>query len=167
MKPTDALSFADLRRPTDYAAFCGSPVWCQKMSDLGPVHGADELHRRADEVFGQLSDADWLDAFAAHPQLGETKSTAMKTAGNRRWSTGEQSGALESSASVKEQLAEANHVYHDQFGFIFILCASGRSAEEMLAALRARLGNDRETEIRIAAAQQREITHLRIDKFAP
>jgi OHCU decarboxylase len=115
----------------------------------------------ADAVWAGLTPQDWLEAFTAHPRIGERRPTGDP----RRWSAGEQAGAAGADAVVLDALAEGNRAYEQRFGRVFLICATGRSAAEMLADLRQRLGHDPETELRVAAEEQRKITRLRLDKL--
>ncbi|MEM7681288.1 MAG: 2-oxo-4-hydroxy-4-carboxy-5-ureidoimidazoline decarboxylase [Planctomycetota bacterium] len=144
---------------------CGSNHWATQMARARPFGSAAALHDAAERVFDGLAEADWLEAFGAHPKLGDVDSLRMKFAGNRAWSAGEQAGVAQAGEQTLAELAEANRRYEKSNGFIFILCASGLSAQAMLDALRARLQNDRATEIDNAGQQQRKITHLRLDKL--
>ncbi len=132
---------------------------------MRPFADAVDLHAKADEVFDQLADADWLEAFECHPQIGDLNSLRMKYAGNDRWSSGEQSGISNANERVLQRLAQGNDDYKKRFGYLFIICASGKTAAEMLESLLVRLGNDPADELIVAAQQQRQITHLRIDKL--
>jgi 2-oxo-4-hydroxy-4-carboxy-5-ureidoimidazoline decarboxylase len=114
-------------------------------------------------VWRSLSPADWLQAFDSHPRIGEQKAKAA-TAQSLTWSSGEQSAA-QLTGDVQAKLAEANRIYEERFGRIFIVCASGKSAAEMLAILNARLANDPATELHEAAEQQRQITQIRLRKW--
>lgn len=162
--------FSSLHSPEDWLAFCGSKTWACEMAAGqpydGPTDRCDDIHCRADDVFEKFQRDDWLECFAAHPPIGDTQSLRMKFAGNRQWSAGEQSGLDDADNLVIEGLAEGNRQYRERFGYLFIVCASGLSAREMLSRLNARLNNDPDDELKIAAAEQRKITHLRIDKFA-
>ncbi len=113
------------------------------------------------EWFG-LTEADWLEAFAQHPPIGDRAALDARFPGTHDLSSKEQAGVDEARADVLAALAEANQAYADKFGFIFIVCASGKSAEEMLGLLRDRLPNDRASELRIAAEEQAKITALRL-----
>lgn len=144
---------------------CGSHRWCETIASMRPFADSADLHAKADAAFEQLGDADWLDSFACHPQIGDLESLKMKFAGNDRWSSGEQSGISAADEQTLVELAEGNQKYADRFGYIFIVCASGKTAGEMLELLRARLDHAPEKELSIAAEQQRQITHLRIDKL--
>ena len=110
-----------------------------------------------------LQTDDWLEAFSAHPKIGETKQAQPER--SAKWSAGEQAGMNAADDSVKQNLADANREYYEKFGFIFIVCATGKTANEMLELCRERLGNDRETEIEIAAAEQQKITEIRLRKL--
>jgi 2-oxo-4-hydroxy-4-carboxy-5-ureidoimidazoline decarboxylase len=149
----------------DMLRLCGSKVWCEQMVLSRPFANRAALHAVADDVFKQLTQADWLEAFSHHPKIGDIRSLRMKFAGNREWSAGEQAGAVDVNESTLAALAEGNAAYEAKFGFIFIVCATGKSAGEMLAILQARLPNEREAEIELAAVEQQKITHLRIDKW--
>jgi OHCU decarboxylase len=137
-------------------ACCGTHAWAHALAAQRPFPDLETLLAHADRVWWSLSEQDWLEAFRAHPRIGE------RAAG---WSEQEQSGTRDASADLIGQLAEANHRYEQRFGHIFLICAAGRSAGEMLAALNERLGNDARTELRIAAEEQRKITRLRLDRL--
>ncbi len=157
--PSDAET-AELLR-----ACCGSTQWCHKLASLRPFSSAAELHMAADTAFDALADSDWIEAFSFHPKIGDVDSLRMKFAGNKQWSAGEQSGMSHADEQTIGQLADGNRAYEARFGYILIVCASGKSASEMLALLNSRLHNDATTELSIAANEQRKITHLRIDKL--
>ena len=144
---------------------CGSPRWASLVAARRPFRDASELMLTADAAWWSLGPEDWLEAFRSHPKIGEKKAEAATTEQARRWSEGEQSGARSASTETLAELAEANRAYEERFGHIFIICATGKTAEEMLAALRARLGNDPREEPRVAAEEQRRITRLRLEKL--
>jgi 2-oxo-4-hydroxy-4-carboxy-5-ureidoimidazoline decarboxylase len=110
-----------------------------------------------------LGEADWREAFAHHPKIGDRAALERRFAATRHLSEREQKGVERAGGEVLTALADGNRLYEQRFGYIFIVCASGRSAEEMLALLRARLGNDPTSEIRVAALEQAEITALRLN----
>jgi hydroxyisourate hydrolase len=147
-----------------FLACCGSRVWARWMESRRPYRDTADLLETADRVWWSLTLADWREAFAAHPRIGEKKQDQEDR--SRRWSADEQSGAAGARAAILDELAAANRIYEELFGYIFIVCATGKSAEEMLALLRARLENDPETELGIAAEEQRKITRLRLEKLA-
>jgi OHCU decarboxylase len=119
----------------------------------------------AESIWNNLNTADWLEAFSAHPKIGETKTASTQEEKSAQWSTREQAGMSSADDALKEELAEANRAYDEKFGFIFIVCASGKSAGDMLEICRDRLGNDRATEIGNAAREQQKITEIRLRKL--
>ncbi len=135
---------------------CGSREWARRMAESRPFQNAGAMEETSDRLWRSLGREDWLEAFAAHPRIGER--------GDAR-SQREQAGALGAGADALTELAEANRAYESRFGHIFIVCAAGKSAAEMLAILRGRLGNDPETELRVAAEEQRKIMNLRLEKL--
>ncbi len=145
--------------------FCGATSWCRVMVADRPFADRAAVHQAADRAFTTLRDNDWLEAFSHHPRIGDIQSLRMKYAGNREWSAGEQSGVAATTEATLNELAAGNGAYEHKFGFIFIVCATGKTASEMLALLNTRLTNDRDTEIKNAAIEQQKITHLRIDKW--
>lgn len=145
-------------------ALCGSTRWAGIVAECAPFGDRDELHAAADEAFDQLDTDDWLEAFAHHPRIGDVQSLRERFAASGALSEAEQAGLEGAGEDVVAQLADGNERYEAQFGFVFLIRAAGRTAGEMLEQQRARLGNDRETELAVAAQQQREITHLRIDQ---
>ena len=138
----------------EFLQCCGSTRWAEAMSRARPFSNAGEMDEKADEIWWSLDRVDWLEALAAHPRIGERSSSVA--------STEEQRGALSASDSVRATLAQHNRDYETRFGHIFIVCASGKSAEEMLAILGSRLANAPEDEWCIAAEEQRKITGLRL-----
>ena len=144
---------------------CGSTRWASLVASRRPFGDGEKLKRAADEVWWGLGREDWLEAFRSHPKIGEKKSAARVSEESRRWSENEQAGAAGAADDTLAALASANREYEERFGYIFIVCATGKSAEEMLAVLRSRLGNDPEDELRVAAEEQRRITRLRIEKL--
>ncbi|HEX8560871.1 MAG TPA: 2-oxo-4-hydroxy-4-carboxy-5-ureidoimidazoline decarboxylase [Pyrinomonadaceae bacterium] len=158
------------RLPADEAraallACCGSARWAESVAALRPFWDVGQLLRIGERVWRELGRDDRLEAFRAHPKIGESQPAADAGEQSRSWSEGEQSRALDAPPETRAALAEANREYERRFGFIFIVCAAGRTADEMLAALRGRLGNDPETELRVAADEQWRITALRLKKF--
>ncbi len=147
---------------------CASRQWSLGLVGRRPFSDLASLQSAADEVWKGLTPTDYLEAFAGHPRIGETKPAPAQDQRSASWSSQEQSRAALASDQVRAELAKANQIYQDRFGFIFIVCASGKSAEEILGLLRSRLENDREAEILNAAEQQRQITRLRLEKlFVP
>ena len=144
---------------------CGSTRWAREVAALRPFRDVERLLAEGERVWFALEHEDWLEAFRAHPRIGGKKAEVGVSEDARRWSEGEQSRAREASDETKDALVEANREYEEKFGFIFIVCATGKTAEEMLALLRGRLKNERETELRVAASEQWRITVLRVKKF--
>jgi len=165
------MTLDDLNRLTEQHAqaelrkCCGSTAWAKEISDARPFATTAQLLVRADEIWWNLDEEDWLEAFRAHPKIGEKKAAATQSAEAQRWSSQEQSESERAAAETKSALAEGNREYEQRFGFIFIICATGKSAEELLGALNGRLNNDPETELRVAAEEQRKITQLRLLKL--
>ncbi|MES1246003.1 MAG: allantoicase [Acidobacteriota bacterium] len=143
-------------------ACCGSRAWASKVAQARPFPGSTELFAAADIAFRELDRDDWLEAFAAHPRIGER---AAGEGQSSRWSEQEQAGAEDAPAEILEELAQANRLYEDRFDHVFLVCATGKSAFEMLNLLGERLGNDRDTELNVAADEQRKITRLRLEKM--
>src|SRR2546421_2932039 len=157
----------ELPRPEAEAEFlkcCGSTKWARAMTHARPFVSEEELFAKADDISSSLKDEDWLEAFRAHPKIGEKKAATVQSHQEQKWSAQEQSGVA-ASADTISQLAERNREYEDRFGFIFIVCASGKSSDEMLAILNNRIDNDPRTELRIASEEQRKITRLRLEKL--
>jgi 2-oxo-4-hydroxy-4-carboxy-5-ureidoimidazoline decarboxylase len=148
------------------ARCCGSARWVAGMLARLPFPSTAALHAAADDVWRSLGAADFLEAFAHHPKIGERTAAKTGAAPTSTWSAEEQSRAAAAPADTAAMLAALNQAYAARFGYIFIICATGRSADEIVGALRARLGNDPDAELSIAAAEQARITHLRLEKLA-
>ena len=147
----------DTSAEASFKRCCGSSRWAGEMAAQRPFRHLQHLCEAADQVAAQLSTEDWLEAFAAHPKIGDRSGS--------NWSKQEQSRAGEASEAARAELTRLNQQYFDQFGFIFIICATGKSAGEILASLRQRLGHSRDAEIEQAAAEQRLITKIRLRKL--
>jgi OHCU decarboxylase len=145
-------------------ACCSVHRWAEAMVALRPYSGVESLSLTADEVWSTMEEPDWLEAFAAHPRIGERKTAAAPTSATP-WSEQEQSSTASAAQQVLADLAVANAQYEQRFGFTYIVCATGKSAEEMLSILQRRLANDRDTELREAAEQQRQIMQIRLGKW--
>jgi 2-oxo-4-hydroxy-4-carboxy-5-ureidoimidazoline decarboxylase len=144
---------------------CGSSTWVNKMLPFFPADDLVELLEDAEEQWYLCSQEDWKEAFAHHPKIGDVDSLKKKFASTAEWASGEQSGINTASQKTIEALAEGNQQYEKKFGYIFIVCATGKSAEEMLVMLQTRLQNNPEVEIEIAADEQNKITKLRLEKM--
>lgn len=141
---------------------CGSTRWVSRMMARRPFgRDAKLLSVARVEWFG-LTEPDWLEAFSHHPRIGDRAELEARFPATHDRSSKEQSRVGGANAEVIAALAQANDAYFDRFGFIFIVCATGKSAEEMLQVMRDRLSNDRATELRIAAEEQAKITALRL-----
>jgi OHCU decarboxylase len=149
----------------EFVKCCGSTRWSQAMTAIRPFKSIDDLLAKADSVWWSLDQEDWLEAFRSHPKIGEKKAAAVQSEQAQSWSAQEQSAASRATPEVMSALAEGNREYEQRFGFIYIVCATGKSSEELLKVLEARLKNDSETELRNAADEQRKITRLRLEKF--
>jgi 2-oxo-4-hydroxy-4-carboxy-5-ureidoimidazoline decarboxylase len=141
---------------------CGSSRWVESMLVRRPFESAEALLTAANDAWRATGPADWDEAFAHHPRIGEQQAAAAVSATARAWSAGEQSAMTRSSQATRAAMAQANDAYQQRFGRIYIVCAAGRSADELLKDLEARLNNDPERERAVAAEEQRKITALRL-----
>lgn len=144
---------------------CGSREWARRVAAARPFADEPSLLERADQVWWGLEERDWLEAFRAHPRIGEKKAQAGQTSREQAWSAGEQAGMSGAAEATHRALAEGNRAYDERFGFIYIVCATGKSADEMLALLRQRLANAPAAELRVAAGEQSKITRIRLEKL--
>ena len=140
-------------------AVCHSPRWAGQVAAGRPYADLAALQQAADETWMALGPDDWLEAFAAHPRIGQGGGSSPT------WSRQEQSGVGGAGEEVTDALARGNAEYEARFGHVFLIAAAGRSADEILAQLEARLGNDPATELRVAAGEHRRITRLRLEKL--
>ena len=140
----------------DLLSACGSREWARRMAAARPFASADDVLAAAERTWIGLDREDWLEAFAAHPKIGGRASGEAAT---------EQAGAAEASAETLQGLAAANREYEERFRHIFIVCATGKSAQEMLDLCRRRLHNDPREELAVAADEQRKITRLRLERW--
>jgi len=152
---------------------CGSPRWARQVTAMRPFASVEAMVAAADACWGALDPADWLEAFAAHPKIGAGRAApdprgakpSTEPGAARDWSAEEQAGVAGAGAATLLKFGNLNREYEARFGYIFIVCATGKSAAEMLDLLEGRIGNDPEVEIRIAADEQRKITRLRLTKL--
>jgi len=150
---------------------CGSMHWAIQLAAERPFTSAAELLTKATEVWWSLEPHDWLEAFRSHPKIGENKrkvsNDRQKSGDNTsdRWPEQEQAGVRHAKQETMDSLVELNSQYETKFGYIFIVCATGKSSDEMLAILQDRLENDASIELHIAAAEQAKITELRLKKL--
>jgi OHCU decarboxylase len=150
---------------SEFLKCCGSTLWARRMTGARPFDSVESLLASADAVWWSLDAEDWLEAFSRHPKIGEKEAARAQGEGARQWSEQEQAGTNSADEETRLALAMANREYEQKFGHIYIICATGKSADEMLSILKERLGNDKETELRNAAEEQRKITHLRLRKL--
>jgi len=145
-------------------ACCGARRWAAIMVASRPIESVEELMAAANSVWDTMEEPDWLQAFACHPRIGQRQAIhgSLKSA---EWSQQEQSTTMAAQDSVLAELTHGNKEYEERFGFTYIVCATGKTAEEMLDLLNRRLDGDRATELRQAAEQQRLITQIRLRKW--
>jgi 2-oxo-4-hydroxy-4-carboxy-5-ureidoimidazoline decarboxylase len=149
---------------------CGSREWVKNMMPYFPADDLVELLEDAEEQWWLCNEKDWKEAFSHHPKIGDMASLKKKFASTADstaddWASGEQSGMNTANEETFKAFSEANKLYEEKFGYIFIICATGKSAEEMLTILQTRLQNSPEVEIQIAADEQNQITKLRLEKL--
>ena len=136
---------------------CGSMAWVEKMLAFFPLADKPALLEAASKTWHACTENDWLEAFAQHPRIGANTTNAQAAA--------EQSGASGAPLQVRTALAERNSAYEAKFGYIYIVCATGKSATEMLDLLEGRLSNTPEKELGIAMGEQDKITRIRLEKL--
>jgi allantoicase len=144
-------------------ACCGAKTWANAVASMRPFADLAALESASEAVFSRLKDADWLEAFRAHPRIGQSAQTGSET--HKRWSSSEQGQVGSAGDRVKAELAELNRQYEEKFGHIYIVLATGKSAEEMVAICKSRLENDPQEELQVAAEEQKKITRLRLKKL--
>lgn len=149
----------------EFLQCCGSKSWARRMSEHLPFRNSRDLFETAETIWWDLPAEDWLEAFRSHPKIGEQKAAAEVTATSLAWSSREQSGVVDADEATKHLLTDLNRRYEEKFGFIYIVCATGKSSEELLKILQERLNNDAESELKIAASEQSKITELRLHKL--
>ncbi len=154
-----SMTLAELR------ACCHSTAWARAMLGGRPYGSVGDVLARSDAAWRATSAKDWHEAFAGHPRIGERNAAAGQSATARAWASGEQAGTDGAGASVRAEIAEANRAYEAKFGFIYIVCATGKTADEMLATARARMSHTVEEELAVAAAEQHKITRIRLEKL--
>lgn len=147
---------------------CGAQKWAMHLADMRPYHDAESVMQESDIAFDELAREDWLEAFAHHPRIGDVDALRAKfstLATTKEWAGGEQAGTRSASEQTLRDLSEKNAKYEEKFGTVFIVCATGKSADEMLKILQSRLPNEADDELNIAADEQRKITRLRLEKL--
>lgn len=159
----NAMSNASRREA--FARCCGAQAWVDAMLLHAQFQNDEDLFRKSEEGFSRLTEKDWLEAFSHHPRIGDRKNLEEKFASTASWAGNEQSGTANASEDVLDDLLKFNNEYYDKFGFIFIVCATGKSAEEMRDLIVKRLPNSRAEELANAATEQKKITKLRLEKL--
>jgi OHCU decarboxylase len=144
---------------------CGSSAWARALATQRPLLNESALFSASDDIWNKLPPHDWMEAFSKHPRIGERKAPPAASSQSASWSAQEQQNVTQAAESAQQDLASANHEYEQRFGRVFIVCATGKSAEEMLDILRHRLQNDDDTELQAAAEEQRKITNIRLKKW--
>lgn len=144
---------------------CGSTAWAKSMASLRPFEDLAAVLKAAEKEWSKLDRDDWLEAFAAHPKIGDMSSLKSRFSHTRSWASEEQAGASSASETVLSLLAQGNKKYKKRFGYIFVVSAAEKSAAQMLRILKERLSNDAEEELKVAAAEQQKITELRLQKM--
>jgi 2-oxo-4-hydroxy-4-carboxy-5-ureidoimidazoline decarboxylase len=162
----DELNALSPERATEvFRACCGASRWVDAMVERRPFASTDAIISMADDLWLAMRPGDWHEAFAHHPRIGERAAATPQDERAAAWSAGEQSSIANAEASIHDELVEINRAYEARFGYIYIVCASGRSADELLDIARRRLTNAPDDELRIAAEEQRQITRLRLRKL--
>jgi OHCU decarboxylase len=144
---------------------CGSQAWASRLVGERPFASINAIKESAERIWWLLDPDDWLEAFRSHPKIGEKKAAKETGAEAAKWSAQEQSAVSQSSQATINELARLNREYETRFGFIFIVCATGKSAGEMLSLLQQRLENDAQKELHTAAEEQAKITSLRLERL--
>lgn len=146
---------------------CASTRWVERVLTRRPFASFEELQAVAKEAWLGLDRADYLEAFAQHPRLGADPTRLHERFATADWSTREQAGVRSADVATLEALRAGNAAYEERFGFVFLVCATGKGAREVLTLLEQRIGNDPEAELGVAAAEQAKITELRLERLAP
>lgn len=166
-----SMTLDELNNLTDEEAInrlllcCGSHRWAREMVEQRPFQSKNQLMELAETIWDNLSKEDWLEAFSHHPKIGDLDSLRKKYATTRTWAESEQSGTKKASDETLHKLKHLNEEYEEKYGYIFIVCATGKSADEMLQILEGRIGNAPEKELDIAAGEQKKITKIRLEKL--
>jgi 2-oxo-4-hydroxy-4-carboxy-5-ureidoimidazoline decarboxylase len=145
---------------------CSSQHWSELFAMKRPFQNFEEMCQQADQVWFSLGKADWLEAFGHHPRIGANiDALRVKYQPTKSWSSQEQSGITQASEETLKSLQQQNIDYEKKFGHVFLICATGKSADEMLQALKARINNSPEIELKNASVEQSKIAHLRLKKL--
>jgi len=144
---------------------CGSKRWARQLTLTRPFENINQLFEAADRIWNSLSSENWLEAFGHHPRIGDVNELRKKFASTSSWAAEEQAGTSNATEEVLSSLSLGNKEYEDKFGFVFLVCATGKSAGEILSLLKARLQNQVDDELKIAADEQSKITKIRLEKL--
>jgi 2-oxo-4-hydroxy-4-carboxy-5-ureidoimidazoline decarboxylase len=158
-------SASEQRATEEILPCCGSLAWAKQLVEHRPIEDESSLIVASDEIWNHLEPKNWMEAFSKHPRIGERKAPPAASSQSAVWSAQEQGSAAGADETIQATLAEANRQYERRFGRVFIVCATGKSADEMLTILQRRLSNDEAAELREAAEEQRKITNLRLKKW--
>jgi len=158
------------RLPLDAAAHeilacCGSREWARRLAAARPIKDEASLIAASDRIWNNLGPQDWIEAFSQHPRIGEQRVPQAASAQSAKWSAQEQQHVASAAGDIQHAMALANQEYERRFGRVFLVCATGKSAAELLEVLRRRLRNDPAAELHVAAEEQRKITNLRLGKW--
>lgn len=166
MDLTEFNNLPEVEKTNQLAACCGAVKWQQEMLKQFPFNDETELLNKSQDVwYKECKKEDWREAFTHHPKIGDIKSLTEKFASTMHLAGSEQQSVNKASTEIIKELAEANNEYENKFGFIFIVCATGKSAEEMLRLLKDRLPNMLDEELNIAMGEQAKISFLRLKKI--
>ena len=150
---------------TEVLPCCGSRAWARAIAARRPLAEPAEVLRAAIEVWEELPEGAWMEAFASHPRIGQRAAPPSATSRSAAWSRGEQRSAMLGDTHVQQELQTWNELYEGRFGRVFLICAAGLSAREILAELKRRMNNEPEAELVEAAEQQQRITALRLQHW--
>jgi 2-oxo-4-hydroxy-4-carboxy-5-ureidoimidazoline decarboxylase len=159
----NGLSFEEAR--AELLRCCGSTRWAEGLARARPLASEAAVYAEADRLWSQTGPEDWREAMTHHPRIGDVSKLREKFKTTASWSSQEQRGVQGANEEVLRGLAEGNRAYEERFGFIFLVCATGKSAGEMLALLRERMNNPPDVELRVAAGEQAKITRIRLEKL--
>lgn len=148
-----------------FSKCCGARKWISGMTGARPFETDRNIIESAEKIWSGLDESDWLEAFKHHPKIGDINSLREKYSSTKQLAENEQSGVNNASNEVLEELAKLNDEYEKKFGYIFIVCATGKTADEMLSIIKSRISNEPQAEIKIAMEEQNKITKLRLEKL--
>ncbi|NBD09314.1 MULTISPECIES: 2-oxo-4-hydroxy-4-carboxy-5-ureidoimidazoline decarboxylase [Corallococcus] len=164
--PLERLNTATTEEATQaLTRCCGSTRWVRRMLAVRPFRDAEHLYAEAADAWALTGPEDWKEAFTHHPRIGDVAKLREKFASTAQWSSQEQQGVAAAGERVLEALAQGNRDYEARYGFIFLVCATGKSAAQMLELLQGRMDHAPDVELRIAAGEQAKITRIRLEKL--